>query len=176
MVDSRGTEIGFYAGGTFLNTGKETISFIFDGNNIGLNGIDGPYFLKGLLIFGTGGSNLVVTDVAETSTYAASEFEGFVGNEPPIAQCQGVTVSADTQCLGSASVDNGSYDPDGDSLIFTLSPEGPYPLGNNEVTLTVTDTTGDYDQCIAYILVVDDSVPTVLTQSISVYLDTNLYF
>ena len=100
----------------------------------------------------------------------------FLNNLPPVAICQDIIVSANDSCVAIVlpeQVDNGSYDPDGDSLIFTLSPEGPYILGNNEVTLTVTDTTGDYDQCIAYILVVDDSVPTVLTQSITVYLDTN---
>jgi hypothetical protein len=97
-------------------------------------------------------------------------------NLPPVAICQDIIVSANDSCVAIVlpeQVDNGSYDPDGDSLIMTLLPEGPYPLGNNEVILTVTDTTGDYDQCIAYILVVDDSVPTVLTQSITVYLDTN---
>jgi len=97
-------------------------------------------------------------------------------NLPPVAICQDITVSANDSCVAIVlpeQIDNGSYDPDGDSLIFTLSPEGPYPLGNNEVTLTVADTIGDYDQCIAYILVVDDSVPTVLTQSVTIYLDTN---
>jgi len=100
----------------------------------------------------------------------------YINNLPPVAICQDIIVSANDSCVAIVlpeQIDNGSYDPDGDSLIFTLSPEGPYPLGNNEVILTVTDTTGDYDQCIAFILVVDDSVPTVLTQGITVYLDSN---
>lgn len=106
----------------------------------------------------------------------ASFVDDQIFNQPPVAICQDITVSANDSCVAFVlpeQIDYGSYDPDGDSLIFSLSPEGPFPLGNNEVTLTVSDTTGEYDQCIAYILVVDDSVPTVLTQSITVYLDSS---
>ena len=63
-------------------------------------------------------------------------------NLPPVAICQDITVSANDSCVAIVlpeQVDNGSYDPDGDSLIFTLSPQGPYPLGNNEVILTVRE-------------------------------------
>ncbi|RLC24160.1 MAG: hypothetical protein DRH21_05940 [Deltaproteobacteria bacterium] len=97
-------------------------------------------------------------------------------NLPPIAICQDIFVSANDSCVAIVDpilVDSGSYDPDGDSLIFTLSPEGPYPIGINEVMLTVTDTVGDYDQCTASITVVDDSIPTVLTQSVVIYLDSS---
>ena len=99
-----------------------------------------------------------------------------VYNLPPVAICQDITVNANDSCMAVVlpiQVDSGSYDPDGDSLIFTLSPEGPYALGNTEVILTVTDTAGDYDQCIANILVVDSIVPTVLTKSITIFLDSN---
>lgn len=97
-------------------------------------------------------------------------------NLPPVAICQDITVNANDSCMAVVlpiQVDSGSYDPDGDSLIFSLSPEGPYPLGITEVVLTVTDTAGDYDQCIANIMVVDSLVPTVLTQSITIYFDSN---
>lgn len=97
-------------------------------------------------------------------------------NLPPIAICQDIIVSANDSCVAFVDpimVDSGSYDPDGDSLIFSLSPEGPFTIGITEVVLTVTDSIGDYDQCTANITVVDDSIPTVLTQSIMVYLDSS---
>jgi len=48
-------------------------------------------------------------------------------NRFPIALCADVVASADANCLARASVDNGSYDPDGDPVTFTQEPPGPYP-------------------------------------------------
>jgi len=33
-------------------------------------------------------------------------------NQPPVARCKNVTVSADANCQANASIDNGSFDPD----------------------------------------------------------------
>ncbi|WP_024297398.1 dockerin type I domain-containing protein [Methylomicrobium lacus] len=78
LVDSTGTEIGFYTHQLDLSAGDAQISFVFDGSRIGTNGQDGPYFVKDLLIAGPSGSNLVSFDLATTYAYKASEFEGFV--------------------------------------------------------------------------------------------------
>jgi hypothetical protein len=38
-------------------------------------------------------------------------------NNPPVAMCRNVTVSADANCSANVSIDNGSYDPDsGDTI------------------------------------------------------------
>lgn len=50
-------------------------------------------------------------------------------NQPPVAICQNFTVSANSSCQASASVNNGSYDPDGDPITLTKIPAGPYGLG-----------------------------------------------
>ena len=50
-------------------------------------------------------------------------------NRAPVAQCADVIVSAGTNCTAEASVDNHSYDPDGDTITITQTPSGPYPLG-----------------------------------------------
>jgi poly(3-hydroxybutyrate) depolymerase len=83
-------------------------------------------------------------------------------NRFPIAQCKDVIVSADGNCLGQASVDSGSYDPDGDPITLSQSPPGPYPLGTNTVLLTVTDSLGASSSCSARVIVRDTTPPVIL--------------
>lgn len=83
-------------------------------------------------------------------------------NHAPIAQCKNVTVPADAACVASASVDNGSYDPDaGDTITLSQTPAGPYHLGSNPVVLTVKDQYGAEGVCAATVTVVDQTPPTV---------------
>ncbi len=83
LVDRDNTELGFYTGQATLPAGTTNIQFVFDGEAIGDNGVDGPYFVKGLLMYGRSGVNLVSVDVAETSAYAVSDFEGAADGVPP---------------------------------------------------------------------------------------------
>lgn len=83
-------------------------------------------------------------------------------NHPPVAQCKNVTVSADANCVASASIDDGSADPDaGDTITLSQSPPSPYGLGATLVTLTVTDNHGASDQCSASVTVVDNTPPQI---------------
>jgi hypothetical protein len=85
-----------------------------------------------------------------------------VCNQPPVARCQNVTVSAGASCTASASIDNGSSDPDaGDMITLTQSPAGPYAKGQTMVTLTVTDSHNASSQCTATVTVVDNTAPTI---------------
>ncbi len=87
-------------------------------------------------------------------------------NQPPVAVCQDVTVPTDPgACEADASVDGGSFDPDGDPITFTQDPPGPYPLGDTLVTLTVEDDSGETDSCQATVTVVDEEPPVVSCQS-----------
>ncbi len=95
-------------------------------------------------------------------------FELFIAisnpNQSPVARCKDVTVSADEDGQGHVTaeeVDNGSYDPDGDTITLSLNPAGPYPLGDTTVTLTVTDDKGLCDQCTAIVTVVDETPPVI---------------
>ena len=117
-------------------------------------------------------------------TLGSSEIQGIVAAGPagktpppnvsPIAQCQDVIVSADANCSANASIDNGSYDPDaGDTITLTQTPPGPYPIGETQVTLTVTDSYGVTDSCTATVTVVDDTPPVVVAQDITVFLDAS---
>lgn len=83
-------------------------------------------------------------------------------NSPPVALCQDVTVpTAAGTCGADASVDDGSFDPDGGSVTLDQEPPGPYSLGMTTVTLKVTDTVGAMDSCMAKVTVGDITPPTV---------------
>ena len=82
-------------------------------------------------------------------------------NEPPVALCKDVTVPANASCVASASIDNGSYDPDGDPIMIMQDPQGPYPLGVTTVTLTVSDDHGWVVECTGDVTVVDVTDPAI---------------
>ena len=82
-------------------------------------------------------------------------------NRIPVAQCADVIISAGTNCMADAMVNNGSFDPNGDTITLSQSPPGPYPLGTNRVTLTVTDQYGASNSCSALVIVVDLTPPVL---------------
>jgi sugar lactone lactonase YvrE len=82
-------------------------------------------------------------------------------NQPPIAKCQSVEATADGQCLADVSVDDGSFDPDGDPITPTQAPPGPYGWGVTVVTLTVQDDKGASDSCQAKVKVLDATPPSI---------------
>ena len=83
-------------------------------------------------------------------------------NPPPVAICQDVTVSTEPGlCTADASIDAGSFDPDGDPITLVQHPLEPYDLGDTKVTLTVTDDKGAFDTCEATVTVVDEEAPVI---------------
>lgn len=88
-------------------------------------------------------------------------------NRPPVAQCRNVTISANGSCQASTSVNNGSYDPDGDPITLMQIPAGPYGLGTTGVTLTATDSDGASASCSATVTVVDTMPPTITSVTAS---------
>ncbi|GEQ85771.1 hypothetical protein ULMS_12790 [Patiriisocius marinistellae] len=84
-------------------------------------------------------------------------------NLPPVANCQDVIVSEDSNCQGNATAsdfDNGSFDPEGQPVTITVSPVGPYSLGVTTVTLFVDDGVST-SSCTATITVNDATPPTI---------------
>ncbi len=106
------------------------------------------------------GSTLSITAVASRSDNPSIHNSAVVsatvagGNKAPMAVCQDQTVLAGSNCTASVAVDAGSFDEDGDPLTLTQSPAGPYPLGTTLVTLTVTDSLGASDTCMATVTVI----------------------
>ena len=86
-------------------------------------------------------------------------FSGLSSNRPPVALCADVTVSAPPNCQADASVNNGSFDPDGDAITLSQVPPGPYSPGTNSVTLTVTDNKGASSSCSALVIVQNNLPP-----------------
>jgi hypothetical protein len=96
-------------------------------------------------------------------TYGSATFERacLYYNAPPMAMCRDVYTAADHDCYADVSVDDGSYDPDGDEITTVQEPPGPYLLGTTEVTLTVTDDNGLSSSCTALVTVSDTSSPEI---------------
>ena len=97
-------------------------------------------------------------------------------NQPPVANCKNVTIYLDANgqaSLSSSDIDDGSSDPEGEPLRFSLSKSNftCADAGTNNVTLTVIDNEGATAACTAVVTVADNSNPTVITQNITVYLD-----
>lgn len=82
LTDRNGKELGFFSGFNFFAAGTNTLTFFYDGERIGQNGVDGPYFIRGLLAFGAGDS-LLASDAFTTAPFLASQFEGFVNDTTP---------------------------------------------------------------------------------------------
>jgi hypothetical protein len=109
------------------------------------------------LAFGPDGA-LYISDWNADAIYRITPSE----NTPPLASCQDVTVStAPGLCSADASIDDSSFDPDGDPITLDQEPEGPYGLGDTEVTLTVTDDKGASDTCNATVKVIDQEPPVI---------------
>jgi hypothetical protein len=90
-------------------------------------------------------------------------------NQPPVAVCQNVTAVAGSTCTATASIDKGSYEPNGDPVALTQAPTGPYPLGTTPVTLTVTDSKNpsSQSQCTGTVTVQDKTSPAITMGSVS---------
>jgi hypothetical protein len=93
----------------------------------------------------------------------ASVTAAFSCNVPPVALCRDVTVAADPiTCQATASVEGGSYDPDGlpSPLLTSESPAGAWGLGQHAVTLQVSDGESSRS-CVGSVTVVDATPPTL---------------
>jgi cysteine-rich repeat protein len=83
-----------------------------------------------------------------------------VQNRAPVALCKNVSTTADAACHANASIDNGSFDPDGDPFTCLQNPAPPYTRGMTSVTLTCTDNKGaSGTPCVGVVTVADNTKP-----------------
>jgi hypothetical protein len=98
-----------------------------------------------------------------------------VDNIIPVARCKNVTINLDASGDGTvlaSDVDNGSTD----NCTIASRTVSPYSfncanVGNNIVTLTVTDSYGNSSTCTATVVVKDLTPPIAICKNISVNLD-----
>jgi len=77
-------------------------------------------------------------------------------------------VTADpAACTAAASVDAGSYDPEGFPITTSQVPPGPYPLGVTPVTLIVVDNLGASNSCTATVTVLDKTPPQIVCPTVT---------
>jgi hypothetical protein len=97
----------------------------------------------------------------------------------PIALCQDITIILDPMTgeynLDPLEVNNGSNDNCDSSLDFSVNPDmfDCDDLGNQMVTLTVMDDSGNSDTCEAVVTVTEMVPPMCFTMDITVYVDDN---
>ena len=75
LQDARGTSIDWDRRTATLEAGRATITFAFDGRKIRHNGVDGPYLVKSMGMFGITGPSVVIPSAARTRAYSSSSFE-----------------------------------------------------------------------------------------------------
>jgi len=84
LVDKNNNQIALASGGGSLSAGNANVTLRFNGSAIGNNRVDGPYYVKNLIVYG-GGRSFGLQDALTTQNFKASQFEGFVSadQEPP---------------------------------------------------------------------------------------------
>lgn len=75
LQSKNGTIFDISSGGSYLGKGQHDLSFSFPGILIGESGIDGPYYLSDVAIYG-GGYAALSDEVGVTKLYLHTEFEG----------------------------------------------------------------------------------------------------
>ena len=99
--------------------------------------------------------------------------------DAPVAVCQDITVQLDATgnvIVAGSQVDGGSTDDcsnDFSTLSTTMFDCSHVATSPELVTLTVSDFSGNTDQCTANITVEDNVAPIALCQNVTVFLDAN---
>ena len=147
-------------GGSTDNCGVASISInngSFDCSNVGGNAV-----------------TLTVTDLSGNSSTCTANVT-VEDNIAPNAVCQDVTVQLDAS--GSASITAGDVDggsTDNCAVAGISINNGSFDcsnVGNNTVTLTVTDVNGNSSTCTANVSVEDNVAPNAVCQDVTVQLD-----
>jgi len=98
-------------------------------------------------------------------------------NIPPVVITKNITIYLDdngTASIEATDIDNGSNDPSGiATMVINKSNFNCSNIGENTVSLTVTDTIGNSAESNAIVTVTDQVAPVVITKNITVQLDDN---
>gem|GEM_PF-3766525 len=136
-----------------------------------MNPVSSPYF------FPVGSTTVYVTAANDCEIETCSFVVTVNDNEPPNAVCRNITVQLDSTgnaSIAPADVDFDSWDNCGiESMTVFPNTFDCTNVGDNPVTLTITDIHNNESQCIAVVTVVDN-IPPVFTApaDITIYTDS----
>ena len=125
------------------------------------------------------GANTVTLTVTDGSNTATCSTTGTVVDKMlPTPGCQDITVELDASgsaTIATSDIDNGSYDNSGTvSLSLDETSFGCSDVGDNTVTLTVSDGSSNSDSCTATVTVEDKIQPTATCKTaVEIELGTN---
>ena len=71
-----GTVLGVASNDGFLNEGRTALVFDFRGQPIGASGLDGPYVVGNVAVYGPFNAAALADEVGRTRAYSSSQFEG----------------------------------------------------------------------------------------------------
>ena len=148
------------------------------GGGVGVGGGGGGYSGggSGTLACGGGGGGSFFHSMRDYAVISGggnttNPSEGFANyevtlNQPPVAVCKNATVylsATGAASIVTSDIDNGSNDPDGTPLTYSLSKSvfNCANVGDNNVTLTVTDNYGATATCVAIVTVIDNTFPVI---------------
>ncbi len=155
------------SGGIDVVRGTGTISTSTDQ----ITGIDVSSLKDGTLTL-----SVTLTDSSDNTGEAATSAVLKATNTPPTAVCQNfiAELGADGKIMLTAEdIDGGSSDEES-AVTLSIEITEAYTcndIGNHEVTLTVMDSEGETDTCLATVTVVDNLSPQVLVKDITVELN-----
>ena len=124
------------------------------------------------------GENTVTLTVTDTNLNVSTvtALVTVEDNIAPVAIAQDITIQLDVNGAASivpSDVDNGSNDACGVSLALDTTTFDCSNVGENTVTLTVTDTNLNVSTVTAVVTVEDNIAPVTITQDITIQLDVN---
>jgi len=150
----------------------------FDGGSTDPNGSPLTFSVDPVGPYIVGTTNVTLTVSNGTSSDSCTTTITVVDDTPPIASCSApFTVQLDSDgnaSISVADIDNGSYDNCGmASMELDIDSFDCSDVGENDVTLTVTDQSGNISSCTTVVTVEDSLAPIVVAQNITVQLDVN---
>lgn len=120
---------------------------------------------------------MLMANDASGNSQSAPATVTVVDTNSPEAMAQNINVSLDASgnaTITPAMIDNGSSDNcQINSMSLSQTTFDCTDIGANNVMLTVTDNSGNSSTAMAVVTVEDNSAPTVLTQTVTLYLDAN---
>ena len=130
----------------------------------------------GCVDIGDNSVTVVVSDAAG-NTNACNATVTVVDTISPVAICQNTTIYLDASgnaTIDSSFVDNGSSDNCAvEKIALLVSDFGCVDIGDNSVTVVVSDAAGNTNACIATVTVVDTISPVAVCMNTTVYLDAS---